>query len=78
MAALLASPERARGVTIFRAMAAILVALLALILGLALWKAIVLGALDFALRPLLRRLMVPAETEAPVVDPSTVRDGEGI
>ncbi|WP_062115622.1 sulfate adenylyltransferase subunit CysN [Aureimonas sp. AU40] len=76
--ALAASPERARGVTIFRAMAAVLVALLALILGLALWKAIILGALDFALRPLLRRLMVPAETEVPVVDPSTVRDGEGI
>ncbi|WP_062236262.1 sulfate adenylyltransferase subunit CysN [Aureimonas sp. N4] len=76
--ALSADLERARGVTIFRAMAAILIGLIALLLGLALWKAIILGALDFALRPLLRRLMVPAETEVVVVDPSTVRDGEGI
>ncbi|WP_427024827.1 sulfate adenylyltransferase subunit CysN [Aureimonas ureilytica] len=76
--ALAADPARARGVTIFRAAAAVAIGLFALILGLALWKAVLLGALDFALRPLLRRLMVPAETEAAPADPTTVRDGEGI
>lgn len=53
-------------------------AILALILGLALWKAVILGVLDFTLRPLLRRLMVPAETENRPVDPTDVRDGMGI
>ncbi|MBB3999773.1 sulfate adenylyltransferase subunit CysN [Aureimonas pseudogalii] len=75
---LAADPARARGVTLFRGAAAIGMAILALILGLALWKAVILGVLDFTLRPLLRRLMVPAETENRPVDPTDVRDGMGI
>ncbi|WP_062210658.1 sulfate adenylyltransferase subunit CysN [Aureimonas sp. AU12] len=75
---LAADAARARGVTAFRAAAAIGVAIIALILGLALWKAVLLGALDFALRPLLRRIMVPAETETRPLDPTDVGDGAGI
>ncbi|MBB3950871.1 sulfate adenylyltransferase subunit CysN [Aureimonas jatrophae] len=76
--ALAADPSRARGVTLFRAASAILVGLLVLVMGLHLWQAILVGALDFGLRPLLRRLMVPRETEVPRPDPSDVRDGAGI
>ncbi|WP_062018117.1 sulfate adenylyltransferase subunit CysN [Aureimonas sp. AU4] len=76
--ALAADPSRARGVTLFRAASAILVGLLVLVMGLHLWQAILVGVLDFALRPLLRRLMVPRETEVPRPDPSDVRDGAGI
>ncbi len=70
--------SRARGVTLFRAAAAVMMAIIAVLLGLAVWQAVILGILDFVLRPYLRRLMVPAETEALPVDPSDVRDGAGI
>ncbi|WP_416357389.1 sulfate adenylyltransferase subunit CysN [Aureimonas phyllosphaerae] len=70
--------RRARGVTLFRGAAAVMMAVIALLLGLAVWQALILGVLDFVLRPYLRRLMVPAETEALPVDPTDVRDGAGI
>jgi sulfate adenylyltransferase large subunit len=70
--------RRARGVTLFRGAAAVMMAIIALLLGLAVWQALILGVLDFVLRPYLRRLMVPAETEALPVDPTDVRDGAGI
>ncbi|WP_279478920.1 sulfate adenylyltransferase subunit CysN [Aureimonas sp. SK2] len=69
---------RARGVTLFRAAAAVMMAIIAVLLGLHVWQAVILGVLDFVLRPYLRRLMVPAETEALPVDPTDVRDGAGI
>ncbi|WP_182421972.1 GTP-binding protein [Aureimonas sp. ME7] len=75
---LAADPARARGVTLFRVAAAILMAVISVLLGLAIWQALILGVLDFTLRPLLRRLMVPAETEARPVDPTDVGDGAGI
>ncbi|WP_294645320.1 sulfate adenylyltransferase subunit CysN [uncultured Aureimonas sp.] len=70
--------RRARGVTLFRGAAAVMMAVIAVLLGLAVWQALILGVLDFVLRPYLRRLMVPAETEALPVDPTDVRDGAGI
>ncbi|RIY02480.1 sulfate adenylyltransferase [Aureimonas flava] len=69
---------RACGVTLFRAAAAVMMAIIAVLLGLHVWQAVILGVLDFVLRPYLRRLMVPAETEALPVDPTDVRDGMGI
>nr|WP_061933813.1 GTP-binding protein [Aureimonas sp. AU22] len=70
--------KRARGVTLFRAAAAVMMAIIAVLLGLQVWQALILGILDFVLRPYLRRLMVPAETEVVPTDPTDVRDGMGI
>ncbi|BDA86741.1 hypothetical protein Sa4125_42830 [Aureimonas sp. SA4125] len=72
-------PERASGVLRFRALAAVLIALLALALGLGWFAAAVLGLADFALRPLLRQAVGGTEPgPGAASDPTTVRDGAGI
>ena len=75
---LAADSGRARGVTLFRALSAIGIAMLSLLLGLGMLQALVLGVADFALRPFLRRIIVPAETGEARRDPTDVGDGGGI
>jgi len=65
-------------VTIYRAVAAVLIGIAALLLGLPLWAAIVLGVVDFLIRPLLRHVMAPEIRPEKPVDPSDVGDGAGI
>jgi sulfate adenylyltransferase large subunit len=73
------NPDRAAGVLRFRALASVLLALLAVFLGLGWIAALVLGLIDFALRPLLRLTVDGTERHPRTApDPTTVRDGAGI
>lgn len=62
----------------YRGVAAILIGLLGLILGLPLYAAIILGAADALMRPVLRRILVPHAPRVGTSDPTEVGDGSGI
>jgi sulfate adenylyltransferase subunit 1 len=74
----LLNPVRRKGAIRFRALAAVLIALLSALLGLHLVGALVLGIADFLLRPFVRPLVDRTERKPERVDPTTVVDGAGI
>ncbi|WP_082490735.1 sulfate adenylyltransferase subunit CysN [Aureimonas sp. Leaf454] len=72
-------PERRPGVVRFRALASLVVALVALLLGLGVLSALVLGILDFLFRPFLRQAVDRTERHPDEpADPTVVGDGAGI
>ncbi|KAB0681465.1 sulfate adenylyltransferase subunit CysN [Aureimonas leprariae] len=72
------NPERRKGAIRFRLVGAVLVALIGFVLGLGVPGALVLGVLDFALRPFLRFAVDRTERKPKAPEPGTVGDGAGI
>ncbi|KQT65901.1 MULTISPECIES: sulfate adenylyltransferase subunit CysN [unclassified Aureimonas] len=72
-------PERKSGVLRFRALASVLTALIAFLLGLGVFAALLLGVVDFLFRPFLRQTVDRTERypDEPA-DPTVVGDGSGI
>ncbi|KAA0969659.1 sulfate adenylyltransferase subunit CysN [Aureimonas fodinaquatilis] len=62
----------------YRAIASALLAIVALILGAAIWAALLLGLADFLARPFLKQFLLPRLIKAQKPDPAVMGDGSGI